>query len=121
MGETIVLPLPIRNTGLGGYRPYVIGPATAALPFAERLAAREWLERSHAERVVGEYKRSASSACDAGHKVTRPRGRQPGIPSTYSRITAAILPEVLGRDLHHEPTLGGAGQQHHSSSNMPRR
>ena len=50
--------------------PYVIGPATAALPFAERLARENGWSRSHAERVVGEYKRFCFLAATAGHTVT---------------------------------------------------
>ena len=94
---------------------YVIGPERAALPFAERLARENGWSRAHVERVVGEYKRFCFLAATAGHPVTPSDAVDQAwhLHLTYSRdYWQRFCPEVLGRALHHEPTEGGAGQQH---------
>lgn len=94
---------------------YTIGPADAALPFAERLARDNGWTRAHADRVIEEYRRFCFLA------VT---GDAPATPSdavdqawhlhlTYTRdYWERFCPEVLGRALHHGPTEGGVEAQH---------
>lgn len=88
-----------------------------ALPFAARLARENGWSRSHAERVVEEYKRFVYMA------VT---GSAPVCPSedvdaawhlhlTYTKsYWQRFCGDVLGRPLHHEPTKGGPaeGEKH---------
>lgn len=94
---------------------YVIGPGTAALPFTERLARENGWSAAHAGRVVGEYRRFCFLASTCGHKVTPSDAVDQAwhLHLTYSRdYWQHFCPQVLGRELHHEPTEGGAGQNH---------
>lgn len=94
---------------------HVIGPAKAELPFAQRLARENGWTPAQAERVVGEYKRFCFLAVTAGHPVTPSDAVDQAwhLHLTYTRdYWQLFCPQVLGRDFHHEPTEGGAGQQH---------
>jgi hypothetical protein len=94
---------------------YVIGPETAALPFTERLARENGWSAAHAGRVVEEYKRFCFLASTCGHKVTPSDAVDQAwhLHLTYSRdYWQRFCPQVLGRELHHDPTEGGDGQQH---------
>lgn len=89
------------------------GTAGCALTFARRLARDHGWDQDHADGAVREYKRFCFLAAVAGHPVT---------PSdvvdevwhqhlTYSRdYWRHFCPDVLGTDLHHEPTRGGREQ-----------
>ena len=94
---------------------HVIGPEKAQLSFAERLARENGWTPPHAERVVGEYKKFCFLAATTGHKVTPSDAVDQAwhLHLTYTRdYWQLFCPRVLGRELHHEPTEGGAGQQH---------
>ena len=93
---------------------YIIGPADASLPFAQRLARENGWSPDHAERVVDEYKRFCFLAVTAGHAVTPSDAVDQAwhLHLTYSRdYWERFCPEILGRPLHHDPTAGGAGQK----------
>jgi hypothetical protein len=93
---------------------YLVGPTEAALPFNERLARDNGWSRSHADRVIFEYKRFCFLAAT---------GRDPVTPSdavdqvwhlhlTYTHdYWDRFCPDVLGVSLHHGPTSGGGAEQ----------
>jgi hypothetical protein len=87
------------------------GPA--ALPFVARLAREHGWSRSHAERVVAEYKRYAFLAATAGFPVCPSEDVDAAwhLHLTYTRsYWGRFCGEVLGRPLHHEPTKGGPAE-----------
>ncbi len=88
-----------------------IGPDDAALTFAARLARENRWSLAHAEAVIGEYKRFCYLAMTAGHEVTPSDAVDQAwhLHLTYTRdYWQTFCPEVLGGDLHHGPTKGGA-------------
>lgn len=88
-----------------------IGPADASLSFTARLARENRWDAAHAERVIGEYKRFCYLAMTAGHEVTPSDAVDQAwhLHLTYSRdYWQTFCPAVLGADLHHGPTAGGA-------------
>ena len=93
---------------------HTIGPADASLTFAARLARENRWSLAHAERVIGEYKRFCYLAMTAGHEVTPPVAVDQAwhLHLTYSRdYWQTFCPQVLGGDLHHGPTKGGAAER----------
>lgn len=93
---------------------YHIGPETAALPFAERLARENGWSPAHAGRVVEEYKRFCFLASTCDHKVTPSDAVDQAwhLHLTYSRdYWERFCPEIFGRPFHHEPTAGGDNQR----------
>src|SRR5688500_12726205 len=92
-----------------------IGPATAQLSCAARLARENGWSRGHADRVTRDSMRFCFLAATVGHPVTPSDAVDQAwhLHLTYSGdYWQRFCPEVLGRALHHEPTQGGAGQQH---------
>lgn len=92
---------------------HTIGPDDAALTFAARLARENHWSLAHAERVIGEYKRFCYLAMTAGHEVTPSVAVDQAwhLHLTYSRdYWQTFCPQVLGGDLHHGPTKGGAAE-----------
>lgn len=92
-----------------------IDPDDAALTFAARLARENRWSLAHAEAVVGEYKRFCYLAMTAGHEVTPSDAVDQAwhLHLTYTRdYWQTFCPEVLGGDLHHGPTKGGALERH---------
>lgn len=93
---------------------YRIGPDDAALPFAGRLARENGWSLAHAGRVIEEYRRFCFLAVTAGHRVTPSDAVDQAwhLHLTYTRdYWERFCPEILGRPLHHGPTLGGTGEQ----------
>lgn len=93
---------------------YSIGPADAPLSFATRLARENGWSAAYAERVIGEYKRFCFLAMTAGHEVTPSDAVDQAwhLHLTYSRdYWERFCPEVLGRPLHHGPTVGGGAER----------
>ncbi|MCW3835688.1 glycine-rich domain-containing protein [Sphingomonas canadensis] len=94
---------------------YTIGPEDAALGFARRLARENGWSLDHAGRVIEEYKRFAFLAVTGTRDVTPsdPVDQAWHLHLTYSRdYWERFCPQVLGRALHHGPTLGGEGERH---------
>lgn len=89
---------------------YSIGPDDAALSFTQRLARENGWAVSHAERVIGEYRRFLYLAIRAGHPVTPSDAVDQAwhLHLTYSRDYWDRLCPLLGAPLHHGPTEGGA-------------
>jgi hypothetical protein len=87
-----------------------IGPADASLTFAARLARENRWSLSHAEAVIGEYKRFCYLAMTAGQEVTPSDAVDQvwHLHLTYSRdYWQTFCPEVLRAEFHHGPTRGG--------------
>ncbi len=94
---------------------YSIGREDAALSFVERLARENGWTRAEAERVIEEYRRFCFLAVTAGHPVTPSDQIDQAwhLHLTYTRdYWERFCPDVLGRPLHHGPTVGGGGEQH---------
>ncbi|MFO1031653.1 MAG: hypothetical protein U1F60_11265 [Planctomycetota bacterium] len=90
-----------------------IDPPGVALPFARRLAHENGWSRAFAERAVAEYRRFVWLAMRAGHPVT-PSPAVDEVWHLHLCYTRSYWDElcgrVLGRPLHHGPTLGGAAE-----------
>ena len=87
-----------------------IGPDDASLTFTARLARENRWSLSHAEAVIGEYKRFCYLAIISGHDVTPSDAVDQAwhLHLTYTRdYWRSFCPEVLGAELHHGPTRGG--------------
>lgn len=88
-------------------------PPGTTLTFAARLARESGWSRSRALRVLGEYRRFLYLACVAGHVVTPSEDvdRAWHLHLTYTRsYWQDLCRDTLGRDLHHDPTAGGADE-----------
>lgn len=83
----------------------------AQLPFTARLAREQGWTHVFAGRVVEEYKRFVALAMFAGHPVTPSEQVDQAwhLHMVYTRsYWHGLCRDVLGRDLHHGPTTGGA-------------
>ncbi|MWV28270.1 glycine-rich domain-containing protein [Aurantiacibacter rhizosphaerae] len=91
-----------------------IGPDTATLSFAKRLARENRWTTSYARRVIQEYYRFCFLAVTAGHEVTPSDQVDQAwhLHLTYSRdYWEHFCPNVLGAPLHHGPTGGGGDER----------
>jgi len=94
---------------------YSIGPEHAALPFAARLARENGWSAGYAGRVIAEYKRFCFLAVTGDQEMTPSDAVDQAwhLHLTYSRdYWERFCPEILGRPLHHGPTIGGAPEKH---------
>ncbi len=83
----------------------------AQLPFTSRLAREQGWLHVYAGRVVVEYKRFVALAMLAGHPVTPSEAVDQvwHLHMIYTRsYWHGLCRDVLGRELHHGPTAGGA-------------
>ena len=83
----------------------------SALPFTSRLATEQGWSHAFAARVVREYRRFVYLAMAAGHPVTPSEAVDQAwhLHLVYTRsYWQRFCGETLGRELHHEPTSGGA-------------
>lgn len=89
------------------------GTAGCALTFARRLARDHGWDQDYADGAIREYKRFCFLAAVAGHPVT-PSAAVDEVwhqHLTYSHdYWRHFCPDLLGTDLHHEPTRGGRDQ-----------
>jgi len=93
---------------------HVLGPADAEQSFAQRLAKENGWSAGEAERVIEEYRRFCFLAATAPHPVTPSEMVDQAwhLHLCYSRdYWQVFCPEVLGRELHHGPTRGGAAER----------
>ena len=82
----------------------------AQLPFTARLAREQGWMLVFAGRVVEEYKRFVALAMLAGHPVTPSEQVDQAwhLHMVYTKsYWQDMCRDILGRDLHHQPTLGG--------------
>lgn len=92
---------------------FVLDEPGAALPFTSRLAREQGWSHVFAGRVVGEYKRFLVLAMEAGHPVTPSEEVDQAwhLHLVYTRsYWQRLCGDVLGRELHHEPTSGGPSE-----------
>jgi hypothetical protein len=93
---------------------YSIGPDTAALSFAQRLARENGWSAEFAAQVITEYKRFCFLAVTGSEEVTPSDQVDQAwhLHLTYTRdYWERFCPEVLGKPLHHGPTKGGEAEQ----------
>jgi hypothetical protein len=92
---------------------YSVGPEDAAPDFIARLARENGWSRAQAVRVFDEYRRFAFLAATAGHPVTPSDAVDQAwhLHLTYSRDYWERFCPLLGRPLHHGPTMGGAAEE----------
>ena len=92
---------------------FALDEAGVALPFTSRLAREQGWSHAYAGRVVTEYKRFVVLAMEAEHPVTPSEEVDQAwhLHLVYTRsYWQGLCREVLGRDLHHEPTNGGGAE-----------
>jgi hypothetical protein len=85
----------------------------SSLPFTSRLAREQGWTHAFAARVVAEYRRFLYLAMVAGHPVTPSEEVDQAwhLHLVYTKsYWQGLCRDVLGRDLHHEPTAGGAAE-----------
>lgn len=97
---------------------FELDEAGASLPFTSRLAREQGWTHAEAAQVVREYKRFIVLAMEAGHPVTPSEAVDQAwhLHLVYTRsYWQRLCGEVLGRELHHEPTSGGSkeGEKFH--------
>ena len=93
---------------------YSIGPKDVALDFPGRLARENRWGRAFTDRVIGEYKRFCYLAVAGDEEVTPSDAVDQvwHLHLTYSReYWDEFCPNVLGAELHHGPTAGGAREK----------
>lgn len=82
----------------------------SSLPFTSRLAREQGWTHAFAANVVREYKRFLYLAMIAGHPVSPSDEVDQAwhLHLIYTKsYWLSLCREVLGRELHHEPTIGG--------------
>lgn len=85
----------------------------AQFPFTARLAKEQGWSLAYAGRVVTEYKRFMALAVSAGHPVTPCEAVDQAwhLHLVYTRsYWNEFCRGVLGKDIHHSPTTGGAAE-----------
>ncbi len=90
---------------------FVLDDPGAQLPFTSRLAREQGWSHAHAGRVGREYKRFVALAVVAGHPVSPPEAVDQAwhLHLVYTRsYWHDLCRDLLGRELHHMPTTGGA-------------
>ena len=83
----------------------------AQLPFTTRLAREQGWTHAFAGRVVLEYKRFVGLAMVAGHPVSPPEAVDQAwhLHLVYTKsYWQDMCRDLLGKELHHMPTTGGA-------------
>ena len=91
---------------------YALDMVDAALPFSARLARDNNWSVNFAKRAIEEYKKFVFLAMTAGHPVT-PSDEVDQVwhlHLLYTRSYWEDFNRILGRPLHHGPTLGGADE-----------
>jgi hypothetical protein len=89
---------------------YSLDAIDSALPFSRRLAKAQGWSIDYAQRAIEEYKRFVYLAIASGHPVT-PSATVDQVWHLHLTYTQTywndFCPNILGRPLHHNPTLGG--------------
>lgn len=102
---------PAHDTLLAKILAFELDVPGAQLPFTARLAREQGWTHVFAGRVVEEYKRFVALAMLAGHPVTPSEEVDQAwhLHMVYTEsYWQRLCHDTLGRDLHHQPTLGGA-------------
>jgi hypothetical protein len=92
---------------------FVLDEPNTSLPFTSRLAREQAWTHAYAARAVLEYRRFLYLAMTAGHPVT-PSEAVDQVWHLHLVYTKSywqrLCRDVLGQDLHHEPTQGGLSE-----------
>lgn len=92
---------------------FELDEADASFPFTSRLAREQGWTHAEAARSIREYKRFVYLAMTAGHPVT-PSETVDHVWHLHLIYTRSywqrMCRDLLGRDLHHEPTQGGRSE-----------
>ena len=92
-----------------------IGPTDGSLTFGQRLARENGWTSEFADKVVSEYRRFLFLAATSNREVT-PSDQIDQAWHLHLTYTKPYWKEfcqgILGFDLHHNPTKGGAAEQH---------
>ena len=89
------------------------GPTTPSLPFAARLARENGWSGPYAEQVIREYKRYVFLSATSTEPVCPSEDVDAAwhLHLTYTRsYWKRFCSDVLGRQLHHDPTKGGPAE-----------
>ena len=89
------------------------GNDASALPFAARLARENGWSRAYADRVIEEYQRYVFLSVTGEKRVCLSEDVDAAwhLHLTYTRsYWKRFCGEILGRQLHHEPTKGGPAE-----------
>ena len=95
-------------------RDFELDDPDSGLPFTSRLARENDWTHAEAARAIHEYKRFVYLAMASGHPVTPSEAVDQvwHLHLLYTRSYWKLFcGEVLGRELHHEPTKGGSDEQ----------
>ena len=99
---------------LGKLESLVIGSADAELDFTARLARENDWSRDFAEKVIRKYKRFLYMVATAGRQLT-PSDEVDQAWHLHLVYTHSywheLCRDILGFELHHQPTRGGASEQ----------
>jgi hypothetical protein len=103
---------------LENVRAFSLDDESVRFPFSARLAREQGWAVAYAARVGDEYKRFMMLAVAAGHSVTPSEDVDAAwhLHLIYTRnYWHAWCRDVLGKDIHHEPTVGGSkeGEKFH--------
>jgi hypothetical protein len=96
----------LKDVGL-----FSLDAASVSFPFSARLAREQGWALAYAARVGDEYKRFMMLAVAADHPVTPSVDVDAAwhLHLIYTRsYWLAWCRDVLGKDIHHEPTVGGS-------------
>lgn len=105
---------PARRVLVGRIEHLVIGPADAAFGFERRLATENGWTEAFAERVSAEYRRFLMLVASDEALLTPSDAVDQAwhLHMVYTRdYWHGLCRDILGRELHHEPTEGGAEQR----------
>ena len=93
-----------------------IGDSDASFSFVQRLARENYWRIDYAEQVVSEYKRFIYLIATSGRHLTPSEQVDQAwhLHLAYTRsYWQELCGEILGFELHHQPTKGGRDQQGH--------
>ena len=105
-----------RRILIGRIENLAIGPADANLGFEGRLAAENGWSSGHARMVATEYRRFIAIAAISGEEVTPSDAVDQAwhLHMVYTRsYWQDLCRDILGRELHHDPTSGGCERREH--------
>ncbi len=105
---------PARRILIGRIEHLAIGPVDAAFGFERRLATENGWTEAFAMRVVAEYRRFLMLVADGEAALTPSDAVDQAwhLHMVYTRdYWHGLCRDILGRELHHEPTEGGPEQR----------
>ena len=105
-----------RRVLIGRIEQLGLGPADAQLTFERRLAAENGWTEAFATLVTREYRRFIALIAVGGVEATPSDAVDQAwhLHLTYTRsYWVDMCRDVLGREIHHDPTTGGAERREH--------